>query len=141
LGLALGGLFGSFVVTHRGLAKSLLPLGVLMHLPLLGIAWLAANPQVSLTTISILFFVEYFAYGAGVCALLLAMMKMAAGEEAATRYALLSTIALVASYLPGLWAGALAQQLGYAHYFLFALALAIPGLFAANSGRRAFAEA
>jgi PAT family beta-lactamase induction signal transducer AmpG len=141
LGLALGGLFGSFIVTQRGLAKSLLPLGLLMHLPLLGIAWLAANPQVNLPTISALFFIEYFAYGAGLCALLLAMMKMAAGEEAATRYALLSTIALVASYLPGLWAGSLAQQLGYAHYFLFALALAIPGLLAAYWGRRAFAEA
>lgn len=140
LGLALGGLFGSFVVTNRGLAKSLMPLGVLMHLPLLGIAWLAANPQVSLTTISVLFFIEYFAYGAGVCALLLAMMKLAAGDEAATRYALLSTIALVASYLPGLWAGALAQQLGYAHYFLFAVALAVPGLLAAHLGRRAFSE-
>ena len=140
LGLALGGLFGSFIVTQRGLAKSLLPLGLLMHLPLLGIAWLAANPQINLPTISALFFIEYFAYGAGLCALLLAMMKMAAGEEAATRYALLSTIALVASYLPGLWAGSLAQQLGYAHYFLFALALAIPGLLAAYWGRRAFTE-
>ena len=141
LGLALGGIFGSIVVTRRGLARSLLPLGVLMHLPLVGIAWLAAHPNAGLPTISVLFFVEYFAYGAGVCALLLAMMKMASGEEAATRYALLSTIALLASYFPGLWAGALAQHLGYAHYFLFALALAVPGLWAAYAGRRAFAEA
>jgi PAT family beta-lactamase induction signal transducer AmpG len=139
-GLALGGLFGSFIVTQRGLAKSLLPLGLLMHLPLLGIAWLAANAHVNLPTISALFFIEYFAYGAGVCALLLAMMKMAAGEEAATRYALLSTIALIAGYVPGLWAGALSEKLGYAHYFLFALALAIPGLLAAYWGRRAFTE-
>jgi PAT family beta-lactamase induction signal transducer AmpG len=109
-----------------------------MHLPLLGIAWLAAHTDVGIRTIGTLFFVEYFAYGAGVCALLLAMMKMAAGPEAATRYALLSTVALVAAYLPGLWAGALAQQLGYAHYFLFALALAVPGLLAARAGRRAF---
>ena len=39
-----------------------------------------------------------------------------------------------------LWAGALAQQLGYAHYFLFAVALALPGLLAAHWGRRAFSE-
>jgi PAT family beta-lactamase induction signal transducer AmpG len=139
-GLALGGLFGSFIVTQRGLAKSLLPLGLLMHLPLLGIAWLAAHPQVNLPTISVLFFIEYFAYGAGLCALILAMMKMAEGEEAATRYALLSTIALIAGFVPGLWAGALSEKLGYAHYFLFALLLAIPGLLAAYWGRRAFTE-
>jgi len=138
-GLALGGVVGSLVVSRYGLARSLLPLGVLMHLPLLGIAWLAAHADANLPTVGVLFFVEYFAYGAGVCALLLAMMKMAAGAEAATRYAMLSTIALVAAYLPGLWAGALAKHFGYAHYFLFALALAIPGLIAANAGRKAFA--
>lgn len=141
LGFALGGVFGSIFVTRRGLARSLIPLGVLMHLPLIGIAWLAAHPTAGLPTISVLFFVEYFAYGAGLCVLLLAMMKMASGEEAATRYAMLSTIALLANYLPGLWAGALAQHFGYAHYFLFALALAIPGLWAAYAGHRAFAEA
>lgn len=140
LGLALGGIMGSVVVSRLGLARALLPLGVLMHLPLLGIAWLAVNLQVSITTIGILFFIEYFAYGAGVCALLLAMMKLAEGTEAAVRYALLSTIALVAGYLPGLWAGALAKEFGYAHYFLFALLLAVPGLVAAQFGRRAFAE-
>jgi len=140
LGLALGGILGSVVVSRIGLSRALFPLGLLMHLPLLGIAWLAAHPSVGLTTVGTLFFVEYFAYGAGVCALLLAMMKMAAGAEAATRYAMLSTIALVAGYLPGLWAGSLAHQLGYAHYFLFALALAVPGLIAANAGRKAFRE-
>ena len=121
--------------------RSLLPLGAIMHLPLVGIAWLAAHPAAGLPTISVLFFIEYLAYGAGVCALLLAMMKMAAGAEAATRYAMLSTIALLANYLPGLWAGALAQQFGYAHYFLFALALSLPGIWAALAGRRAFADA
>ena len=139
-GLALGGVVGSLVVSRFGLGRSLVPLGFLMHLPLLGIAWLAAHPDAGLPTVGLLFFVEYFAYGAGVCALLLAMMKMATGAEAAARYAMLSTIALVAGYLPGLWAGALAHRLGYAPYFLFALALALPGLLAANAGRRAFAE-
>ncbi len=139
LGLALGGLAGSLVVSRFGLARSLFPLGLLMHLPLLGIAWLAAHTTVGIAAVGTLFFVEYLAYGAGVCALLLAMMKMASGSEAATRYALLSTIALVAAYLPGLWAGAVAQQLGYAHYFLFALILAVPGLLAARAGSRAFA--
>ncbi|NBV79735.1 MAG: hypothetical protein EBR62_07730, partial [Verrucomicrobia bacterium] len=64
LGFALGGVFGSIFVTRRGLARSLIPLGVLMHLPLIGIAWLAAHPTAGLPTISVLFFVEYFAYGA-----------------------------------------------------------------------------
>ncbi len=140
LGLALGGFLGSVVVSYLGLSRSLVPLAVLMHLPLVGIAWLATNLQVSIATIGVLFFIEYFAYGAGVCALLLAMMKLAEGAEAAVRYALLSTIALVASYLPGLWAGALAKEFGYAHYFLFALVLVVPGLIAAQFGRRAFAE-
>ena len=86
------------------------------------------------------FFVEYVAYGAGLCALLLAMMKLAAGPGAATRYAALSTFALLANYLPGLWAGRLADEWGYARYFLFALALAVPGLVAAWVARRRLGE-
>ena len=133
LGLAIGGIIGSAVVTRRGIARSLVPLGICMHLPLIGISWLSfhVNPAPPLTIISIIFFIEYLAFGAGLCALILAMMKLAAGPQAAVRYALLSTLSLVAVYLPGLWAGRLSNLLGYSGYFIAALALAIPGIISA----------
>jgi len=140
-GLALGGVIGSFVVARLGLARSLLPLGVMMHLPLAAFAWLAFDGSHDLRVIGGVFVVEYVAYGAGLCALVLAMMKLAAGPGAAVRYAALSTVALLANYLPGFWAGALAESLGYARYFLFALALAVPGLVAAWVAKRRFTEA
>lgn len=140
-GLALGGIAGSQVVARLGLSRSLLPLGVAMHAPLAAIAWLAAAGSHDLRVIGAVFFVEYLAYGAGLCALLLAMMKLASGPGAAIRYAALSTFALLANYLPGLWAGALSDRLGYAHYFLFALSLAIPGLVSAWYARRHFHDA
>ncbi|MFM2382259.1 MAG: hypothetical protein RL515_246 [Verrucomicrobiota bacterium] len=140
-GLALGGVIGSLVVARRGLARSLLPLGVMMHLPLAAFAWLAYDGSHDLRVIGAVFIVEYVAYGAGLCALILAMMKLAAGPGAAVRYAALSTFALLANYLPGLWAGALAERLGYAHYFLFALSLAIPGIISAVVAKRHFTEA
>jgi MFS transporter, PAT family, beta-lactamase induction signal transducer AmpG len=140
-GLALGGVIGSLVVARRGLARSLLPLGVMMHLPLAAFAWLAYDGTHDVRVIGAVFIVEYVAYGAGLCALILAMMKLAAGPGAAVRYAALSTFALLANYLPGLWAGALAEQLGYAHYFLFALSLAIPGIISAVVAKRHFTEA
>lgn len=127
-GLALGGFLGSQVVARLGVGRALLPLGLAMHLPLLGILWLAHHPDAARWQVGLLYFGEYVAYGAGVCALLLAMMKFAAGPQAAIRYATLSTLALVASYLPGLWAGALAARLGYAPYFAFTLLLAVPGI-------------
>jgi multisubunit Na+/H+ antiporter MnhF subunit len=111
-----------------------------MHLPLLGILWLAHHPDASRLQVGLLYFGEYVAYGAGVCALLLAMMKFAAGPQAAVRYAALSTLALVANYLPGFWAGALAARLGYADYFAFALLLALPGLAVTLWARRHFEE-
>jgi PAT family beta-lactamase induction signal transducer AmpG len=86
------------------------------------------------------FLLEYLAYGAGFCALILAMMKVAAGPGGAVRYAALSTFALLANYLPGLWAGHLAERLGYSHYFLFALVLALPGIVASLLARKHFAE-
>jgi PAT family beta-lactamase induction signal transducer AmpG len=139
-GLALGGVIGSLVVARLGLARSLLPLGVMMHLPLAAFAWLAYDGTHDLRVIGAVFIVEYVAYGAGLCALILAMMKLAAGPGAAVRYAALSTFALLANYLPGLWAGALAERLGYAHYFLFALSLAIPGIISAVVAKRHFTE-
>lgn len=139
-GLALGGLVGSQVVARLGVGRALLPLGVAMHLPLLGILWLAHHPDTSRLQVGLLYFGEYVAYGAGVCALLLAMMKFAAGPQAAVRYAALSTLALVANYLPGFWAGALAARLGYADYFAFALLLAIPGLAVTLWARRHFED-
>jgi len=139
-GLALGGLIGSRVVARLGVGRALLPLGVAMHLPLLGILWLAHHPAASRLQVGLLYFGEYVAYGAGVCALLLAMMKFAAGPQAAVRYAALSTLALVANYLPGFWAGALAARLGYADYFAFALLLALPGLAVTLWARRHFED-
>ena len=49
----------------------------------------------------------------------------------------LSTLALVGAYLPGLWAGALAQRLGYADYFLLTFVLAAPGVWSSVVARRA----
>jgi PAT family beta-lactamase induction signal transducer AmpG len=135
-GLALGGLVGSAIVTRLGVRQSLVPLGIAMHLPLLGIAWLATHPNPSLPIIALAFAVEHVAYGAGVCALLLAMMKVAAGPHAAVRYATLSTVALIGAYLPGLWAGSAAQALGYDGYFVLILILAIPGVISAILARR-----
>jgi PAT family beta-lactamase induction signal transducer AmpG len=140
-GLALGGVIGSLVVARLGLGRSLLPLGVIMHLPLAAFAWLAYDGSHDLRIIGGVFIVEYVAYGAGLCALILAMMKLAAGPGAAVRYAALSTFALLANYLPGFWAGALAERLGYAHYFLFALSLALPGIVSAWWAKRYFEEA
>ena len=139
-GLALGGVIGSQVVARLGLGRSLIPLGIAMHAPLAAIAWLAANGSHDLRVIGSVFFVEYLAYGAGLCALLLAMMKLASGPGAAIRYAALSTFALLANYLPGLWAGSLSDKLGYAHYFLFALSLALPGILSAWYAKRYFED-
>jgi hypothetical protein len=81
--------------------------------------------------------VEHVAYGAGVCALLLSMMRLAEGAHAAVRYATLSTFALLAAYLPGMWAGSLAERLGYAGYFVLTLGLALPGVWSSIVARRA----
>lgn len=136
-GLALGGLIGSAIISTRGLGRSLVPLGIAMHAPILAVTWLATHPGQDLRTIGAVFLVEHVAYGAGVCALLLSMMRLAEGPHAAVRYATLSTFALIAVYLPGLWAGQLAQSLGYAGYFALTGALAVPGVWSSIQARRA----
>lgn len=139
-GLALGGILGSAIISRTGLSRALLPLGLVMHLPILGIAWLATHPGQYLTTIGALFLLEHVAYGAGVCALLLAMMRLAEGPDAPVRYATLSTIAIGGAYLPGIWAGALADHFGYANYFLLTLILAPAGVWSAVRAKRALED-
>jgi PAT family beta-lactamase induction signal transducer AmpG len=140
-GLAAGGIVGSLVVTRLGVGRALIPLGLAMHAPLIAVSWLASGRGHGIWTVGAVFFIEYLAYGAGLCALILAMMKLAEGASAAVRYAALSTLALLAAYLPGLWAGWLAEKLGYASYFLFSLALAVPGMLSALWARRHLRDA
>lgn len=136
LGVAVGGLIGSALITRHGLTRCLVPLGIVMHIPIVAIAWLATHPGQSLLVIGGIFLVEHIAYGAGLCALVLSMMRLAEGPHAAVRYATLSSFALLAVYLPGMWAGALAERLGYADYFVLTLVLAIPGVWSSIIARR-----
>jgi MFS family permease len=108
-----------------------------MHIPIIGIAWLATHITQNPIVIGSFFFVEHVAYGTGVCALLLAMMRLASGADAAVRYATLSTIGIGAVYLPGIWAGWLADKFGYAHYFLLTLLLVPLGVWSAIRASRA----
>jgi PAT family beta-lactamase induction signal transducer AmpG len=140
-GLAIGGAIGSFTVTRFGLSRSLVPLGIVMHVPLVAFAWLAYDGTRNQWIIGSVFLVEYIAYGAGLCALILTSMKLASGPGAPVRYAALSTFGLLANYLPGLWAGHLADRFGYALYFLVILSLAIPGILSAWWAKRYFEEA
>jgi len=136
-GLAVGGILGSAIISRRGLTRSLVPLGICMHIPIIGIAWLATHITQNPIVIGSFFFVEHVAYGTGVCALLLAMMRLASGADAAVRYATLSTIGIGAVYLPGIWAGWLADKFGYAHYFLLTLLLVPLGVWSAIRASRA----
>ena len=139
-GLAVGGIIGSAIISRRGLTRSLVPMGICMHIPIIGIAWLATHTAQTQVVIGTLFFIEHVAYGAGVCALILAMMRLAAGPDAAVRYATLSTIGIGAVYLPGIWAGWLADKFGYANYFLLTL-LRVPfGVWSAVRASKALEE-
>lgn len=111
-----------------------------MHIPIIGIAWLATHTAQNQVVIGTLFFIEHVAYGAGVCALILAMMRLAAGPDAAVRYATLSTIGIGAVYLPGIWAGWLADKFGYANYFLLTLVLVPFGVWSAVRASRDLEE-
>lgn len=136
-GVAIGGVIASITITRIGLKRAIMPLGCVMHMPILAVAWLATHPGQNLITIGAVFFIEYVAFGAGVCALLLAMMRLAEGPDAAVRYATLSTFAIGAVYVPGMWAGALADHFGYANYFLLTLVLAPAGIWASVQAKRA----
>ena len=69
---------------------------------------------------------ENFAAGLGTAAFLAFLMSVCERRYAATQFALLSAIYALSRWGAGLVSGLLAEQVGFAHYFLLTFALGVP---------------
>jgi PAT family beta-lactamase induction signal transducer AmpG len=69
---------------------------------------------------------ESFAAGLGTSAYLAFLMSVCEKRYAATQFALLSALLALTRWIAGDLSGNLAEQLGYANYFLLTFALGLP---------------
>ena len=123
IGLLLGGILGGVLVASKGLKKMLLPMVLGITLPHVVYIFLAYYQTESLALINISVFLEQFGYGFGFTAYMLYMMYFSQGKNTTAHYAFCTGFMALSMMLPGLFAGALQQAVGYLNFFIIVLCL------------------
>jgi PAT family beta-lactamase induction signal transducer AmpG len=122
IGLTLGGILGGIAASRDGLKRWLWPMVMAITLPDLVYVYLSyALPQ-NLLIVSICVFIEQFGYGFGFSAYMLYLIYYSQGEHKTSHYALCTAFMALSMMIPGLFAGALQESVGYRTFFLIVVA-------------------
>ena len=126
-----GTLAGGALMTRLGLKKSLWIFGILQSMA--GLSFLVLT-QVgkSLPAMVGVIVVENFMIGLGVAAISGFMMKICSKQFTGTQFALLSSLTAVSRVVLVSQAGDLVKWMGWPGFFVFSVALAVPGLLLLN---------
>ena len=125
--LTTGGLLGGYLASRYGLRRLLWIFVAAIHLPDAIFVWLAYAQPTNLWLINSAVGVEQFGYGFGFTAYTLFMIVLAEGQQKAAHYAMATGIMALGMMVPGMFAGAVQEHLGYQHFFLWVLLATIPG--------------
>lgn len=135
-----GAALGGVMATRWGIFRGLWSLGLVQLLSSLGYAAAAALPPDKRIIAAAAVF-ENFAAGLGTAAFLAFLMSVCDRRYAATQYALLSALFALSRWAAGVASGALAERLGFAHYFLLTFFLGLPAYLLLPRIRREFVAA
>ena len=75
----------------------------------------------SLLVVNVCVFVEQFGYGFGFTAYMLYLIYYSQGEYKTSHYALCTAFMSLSMMIPGLFAGALQEWVGYRHFFIIVM--------------------
>ncbi len=122
-----GAIAGGLFVTRFGIFRGLLWLGLVQMLSNFGYAYVALSGagRPALYGAAI---IEAFCDGLGTAAFLSFCMFVCEPQNAATEYAMITSLFAISRTGAGMISGYLAQDFGFAKYFAITAALAIPGL-------------
>jgi MFS transporter, PAT family, beta-lactamase induction signal transducer AmpG len=120
-----GAVLGGILTTRWGIFRSLWVLGAVQAFSSLGYAGAAAAQPSKPLMIGVALF-ENFAAGLGTAAFVAFLMSVCERRYAATQYAVLSALLALSRTVAGGASGAIAEQLGYAKYFLLTFFLGLP---------------
>jgi PAT family beta-lactamase induction signal transducer AmpG len=122
-GIAAGGV----VVRRIGLGRALLATGAAQTAAMGMYVLLAGSPgQVDLLYATVL--LEAVVQGLATAAFLAYLSSLCAAEFTATQYALLTSLAVVASHVLGGWSGYLVDAVGFQMFYTLALGCALPAM-------------
>ena len=118
IGLTLGGILGGIAASKDGLKRWLWPMVMAITIPDLVYVYLSYALPSSLLIINICIFLEQFGYGFGFSAYMLYLIYYSQGEHKTAHYALCTAFMALSMMIPGLFAGALQEAVGYQIFFL-----------------------
>jgi len=122
IGLTLGGILGGIVASRDGLKRWLWPMVLAITLPDLVYVYLSYAMPSALLVINVCIFIEQFGYGFGFSAYMLYLIYYSQGEHKTSHYALCTAFMALSMMIPGLFAGALQEAVGYQAFFLIVIA-------------------
>lgn len=121
IGLTVGGLLGGFVVSMHGLKRWLWPMVMFISLPDAVYIYMSYAQCQDIFLINSCVFIEQFGYGFGFTAYTLYLVYFARGENSTSVYALCTGLMALGMMLPGMFAGALCDAIGYQHFFVWVM--------------------
>ena len=136
VGIVLGGILGGIAISRRGRRKCIWPMALSLALPCAVYLYMAVVQSVPLWVVGTCVFIEQFGYGYGFTAYMLYMIYVSEGEFKTSHYSLCTAFMAASMMLPGLVAGLLQEQMGYAAYFGFVMATCLATILAVVLVRR-----
>lgn len=131
IALTLGGLIGGYVISKKGLKWWLWPMVLIMHTPDLAFVYLSHYQPTNFLLINAAVAFEQFGYGFGFTAYMMYMIMISQGEHKTAHFAICTGIMALGMMLPGMYSGALQEQIGYSNFFLWVIISTIPGFIVA----------
>ena len=122
IGLTLGGILGGICASRDGLKRWLWPMVMAITLPDLVYVYLSYVLPSSLLVINVCVFIAQFGYGFGSSAYMLYLIYYSQGNHKTSHYALCTAFMALSMMIPGLFAGALQEAVGYQVFFLIVVA-------------------
>lgn len=121
VGLTLGGILGGIAAGRDGLKRWLWPMVCAITLPDIVYVYMSyAMPQ-SLFVVNVCVFFEQFGYGFGFTAYMLYLIYYSQGAYKTSHYALCTAFMALSMMIPGLFAGALQEAVGYRAFFIIVM--------------------
>jgi PAT family beta-lactamase induction signal transducer AmpG len=127
IALTLGGLLGGYAIYRKGLKFWIWIMVCVMHLPNLVFLYLSQAMPENFYLINFCLAVEQFGYGFGFTAYTMFMIMVSGGEYKTVHYAISTGIMALGMMVPAMASGWLQEQMGYQNYFLWVMAMTIPG--------------
>lgn len=127
IALTVGGLVGGYLISKKGLKWWLWPMVLMVHIPDLVFVYFSQYQPADFLLINLGVAFEQFGYGFGFTAYMMFMIMISQGEHKTAHFAICTGIMALGMMLPGMFSGALQEQIGYQQFFIWVMISTIPG--------------